>query len=350
MWFWLFADDVAGGARPTPQPLDPETAEVLVEEEEDDDEVTVAAEVSGVLSAMLPWMTSLLFHLGIIVLAMFLVWSILLGEPEEEPIIPIAKLSKNPGGSLMETKSMDLQNTQNVREVVSESTSQEDTLNNLKSNADTSLELVGRSGGGGGGKLAPFGTTAGSGSGIGADFYGTGGNARKIIYVVDASGSLIEMMPFVITELKRSIRELSEGQQFNIIFFQNGHAEEVPIPRKGWKSADEVTKQAVNQYISLEAGKVTPRGATSPVEAITLAMRYRPELVFLLSDNITGRGIYEVDRADLLGMIDGTNKDRKTKINCIQFIHPDSLKTLEAIAKTHGGIYKFIKKTDLGLE
>ena len=54
-------------------------------------------------------------------------------------------------------------------------------------------------------------------------------------------------------------------------------------------------------------------------------MRYRPELVFLLSDNITGRGKYEVDRADLLSMIDGANKDRKTKINCIQFIHPDSL-------------------------
>lgn len=318
------------------------------EDEEDEEEEGVAGEVNDVLREMLPWMTSLLFHLGLIVLALFLVWSYLQVTEEDVPIIPIARLSDNPGGQLTQSESLDLQATQQVRDVQAEDVSTSESMNNLSSNTENNLSLVGLSGGGGGGKMAPFGTTTGTSTGISAGFYGTGGNARKIIYIVDASGSLIDTLPFVIKELKRSISELSDKQEFSIIFFQAGEPREVP-PR-GWKTASSEMKKRCADYISLESGNIIPRGITDPIATLQLAMRYRPELVFLLSDNITGRGKYEVDRGALMAMLDKLNKDRKIKLNTIQFLHPDPLNTLRDLAKEHGGVYKFITEADLGLK
>lgn len=323
--------------------------EVTEFEEDEDEDPTVGDEINDVMKNMLPWMTSLLFHLGIIVLALFLVWSyIALNEEEEAPIIPSARLSQNPGGSLSESESVDLQASQQNRQVQSESVSQSESLENLATNTDSKLELIGLAGGGGGGgKLAPFGTTTGKGKGLNAGFYGTGGNAHKIIYIVDASGSLIDTLPFAIKELKRSISELVDAQKFTVIFFQDRAA--IEAPPRGLKAASSEVKKKVNDWVTLEAGYVTPRGATDPINALKLAMSYRPELVFILSDNITGHGVYEVDRGKLMDMLDKANKDRKIKINAIQFIYPDSLNTLRDIAKEHGGTYRFVTEKDLGL-
>lgn len=323
--------------------------EVTDFEEDEDEEPTVGDEINDVMKNMLPWMTSLLFHLGIIVLALFLVWSyIALNEEEEAPIIPSARLSTNPGGQLSESESVDLQASQQNRQVQSESVSQSESLENLATNTDSKLELIGLAGGGGGGgKLAPFGTTTGKGKGLKAGFYGTGGNAHKIIYIVDASGSLIDTLPFAIKELKRSISELVDAQKFTVIFFQDRAA--IEAPPRGLKAASSEVKKKVNDWVTLEAGYVTPRGATDPINALKLAMSYRPELVFILSDNITGHGVYEVDRDKLMDMLDKANKDRKIKINAIQFIYPDGLNTLRDIAKEHGGTYRFVTEKDLGL-
>lgn len=359
MWFWLFAD-TEGSAdpdasksqainRPRPQPRPGEAQEAIVEvDEEDDDEVTVAGEINEVMQQMLPWMTSVLVHLGIIVLALFLVWSYIMVTEEEQPIIPVARLSDNPGGQLSESEAVDLQATQNVRQVQSEEVATEQSMDNLNANTDSKLELIGLSGGGAAGKIAPFGTTTGTSSGIGARFYGAGGNATKIIYVIDASGSLIDTLPFVVKELKRSISELSDKQQFTVIFFQSGSA--IEVPPRGWKNATSDTKKKVADWITLETGNIIPRGSTNPVQALNLALKYRPELIFILSDNITGHGRYEVDRDELMKMLNDSNKDRKIKINTIQFLYPDPLNTLQDVAKQHGGIFKFVTEADLGLK
>ena len=76
-------------------------------------------------------------------------------------------------------------------------------------------------------------------------------------------------------------------------------------------------------------------------------MRYKPQLIFLLSDNITGQGQYELNQQRLLDEIKGANTSN-TKINTIQFLYPDPLArigfkpTMQQISEQTGGIYKFI--------
>lgn len=318
-------------------------------------QASVGAEVHDALQTMMPWMISLLFHLGIAIFALFATWVIIPAVSEEDVvIIPTARLSDTPGGRLSQAQGVDLQATQNVRNIQAEEVATGEALGQVNTGINSSIdgsavELVGLAGGGAGGgstKLAPFGTTSGTGTGLGASFYGTGGNARKIIYMVDASGSLIDTLPFVMKELKDSISGLSEQQQYTIVFFQDG--EPIEVPPAGWKQATPENKRKTFEFLA--PGNVVPRGKTSPDKALKLGMRYKPELMFILSDNITGRGEYEVDREQLLRFLNEVNKDGKTTINTIQFLYPDQLETLKDIAAEHKGIYKFITEADLGLQ
>jgi hypothetical protein len=329
-----------------PEPVSEEETGELEVEEREADETSAKREVVDAMEEVLPWVSSLLFHLGIVVLALFIVWSLPGAEEEDVVIAPSTRLTDNPGGQLAQSQDVELQSTQNVRQVQSEEVSTSDSLESLSTNLDAVVELVGVSGGASG-KLAPFGTTTGGEGGLAAAFYGAGGNARKIAYLVDASGSLIDTLPFVIKELRDSVNGLIEEQQYTIIFFQDG--EPIEAPPVGWKNATPENKRRTSEFIALEAGNIVPRGRTDPVKALRLAMRYKPELMFILSDNITGRGVYEVDREDLLKLLNEVNKDRKTTINTIQFLYPDPLNTLADIAAEHRGVSKFITDADLGL-
>ena len=341
MWFRMFADNQPAVApRPRPQPHTESGAD------DDAEAPRSSGAEEAVLVAVLPWLISLLLHLSVGLPTGFVVWSYIAAEEETEAIIPVAALGDNPGGQLEQSDSLEMRQTQSQRRVQTESVSTDDALSQLNQTNESELELVGLSAGGGG-KLAPFGTTTGAGQGVAAKFYGAGGNATRIIYVVDASGSLIDTLPFVIRELKRSIGELSPKQKFTVIFFQGGTA--IEAPPRGWKQATDDMREHVADWITLSAGNVIPRGSTNPLPALRLAMRYQPQLLFILSDNITGRGRYEVDRDRLLNMLQQANPRGQIKINTIQFLYPDPLNTLEKIAEQHGGIYKFIQESDLGL-
>ncbi|MHC4993960.1 MAG: vWA domain-containing protein [Planctomycetota bacterium] len=313
--------------------------------ESDDTTYTVAYEINDVLHVMMPWVTSLLTHLAVIFLALFVVWSVMQEEVDEEVIIPIARLSSQPGGSMTDSETVELEQTQDKRQVQSQEVAVADALQSLNSTTLSNLQLTGLAGGGG--KIAPFGATSGGG-GLQAKFYGLGGNATRIVYLVDASGSMIATLPNVIKELKRSVRELSDKQQYTVFFFQDGAP--VEVEPRGWKTASEQNKKATADFVTITTGNIIPKGKTDPMAAIRLALRFQPppQLMFILSDNITGKGKYEVDRIQLLKFLDDMNPDRKIKINTIQFIYPDRLNTLKEIAERHGGIYKFITDSDVG--
>ncbi|MEO7198072.1 MAG: alkyl sulfatase C-terminal domain-containing protein, partial [Solirubrobacterales bacterium] len=46
-------------------------------------------------------------------------------------------------------------------------------------------------------------------------------------------------------------------------------------------------------------GNIIPGGGTNPVKALQMALQTKPQLLFILSDNITGAGRFEVDRGQV---------------------------------------------------
>ncbi len=347
MWWLGFADQTPtnGAAAPSAgaaPPVDP-----ALEAEVDD-----GLDVNEVVLRLLPWGVSILLHAGIILLAIFIVWSAIDRSEEEHPIIPFATLSKTPGAPVkMQTVQKMKQASSSPRHMVTTPTNSRAVV---RSAVTTQSRLVGvrRMSGA---SSNPFRSGIGTGTDLGVGFFGTGGNARRIIYLIDASGSLMDTLDFVIIELKRSINGLVSEQVFTVIFFQGAEPIEVPVPHRGMKPATTENKTTVIEWIDPEAGHVYPMMAADPIPALKLALQYKPELVFILSDNITGSGRYEVDQRRLLSEVEKANT-AKTVINTIQFIYRDTLEqhgltpTLEQIADRSGGIYKFVDAKEVGIE
>jgi hypothetical protein len=165
--------------------------------------------------------------------------------------------------------------------------------------------------------------------------------ARRIVYVVDASGSMMLHLSTVLEELERSLRKLHPKQMFGIVFFQNKKSIAVP-PKGKLVYANAANIEKAMRWIGT-SGKAIPTGGSNPIVAIKTAMRLEPEVMYLLSENITGAGSYEVPQEELLEAINGLNPVdtrnglRKVQINCIQYLSEDVNGTMEKIAKIHGG-------------
>ncbi len=174
--------------------------------------------------------------------------------------------------------------------------------------------------------------------------------AKRIVYVVDASGSMLLHLTSVLDELERSLRTLHPKQEFGIMFFQKKKAIAVP-PRGELVSATGTNITKAMRWIDTSE-KVIPSGGSNPVVALKSAMRLDPDVIYLLSENITGAGRYEVpskellDAIDKLNPVDKRNGLRRVQINCIQYLSQDATGTMRKIAEIHGGDdgYTFIER------
>lgn len=336
---------------------DPELDDEFLDEEDD----SVGEEIGKTLVALMPWGISILFHVALIVIAFFLVWQTIVKAEEEQPVIPNSKLSDSPGAPTV------------IEEVQEESADSPTTVpvvdpvvtNPTPTVTDTPIPttLVGLTyaGGQSGG---PLGNTTGNGD-FGASVFGNGGNAKNIAFVVDASGSMVDVLPFVVNELKRVVNELKPAQNITIIMFSGDGVYEVPGGGgvKGLRACTPKFKEDIREWVSLDNFKFQTggRGSRQVQAAIEKSLTYKPQLVFLLSDNLTGGGQgatqHEIFQDDLVKAIEKANDHRPpAKFNTIQFLYDDPLVraglkgTLQLIADDTGGNYKFISARDLNLK
>ena len=178
--------------------------------------------------------------------------------------------------------------------------------------------------------------------------------AKRIIYVVDASGSMLLHLSTVLEELERSLRTLHPKQEFGIIFFQQEKSIVVP-PRKSLAFANAKNISAAMEWVNT-SGKVIPSGGSNPINAMKTAMKLKPDVIYLLSENITGAGRHEVPVSNLLKSLDNLNPIddrnglRRVQINCIAYLTQDPQQTMQRIAEIHGGDdgYTFIERGRVG--
>jgi hypothetical protein len=198
--------------------------------------------------------------------------------------------------------------------------------------------------------LAP--ADAGPGS---ARFAGTSAaQANRIVYILDASGSMRLRFPIVVNELMRSLDRLAPEQRFLVVLFQEGDA---LTPDIAGRRARLLEPTAANlEALARWLDEIVPQGTSNPVEALRAAARLDPDTIFLLSNNITGTGRYEISQTALLAELDRLNpvsratRRREIVINAIQFLDEDPLDTMRLIAERHGlgaESYNFIGRAEV---
>ncbi|MEM6392028.1 MAG: hypothetical protein AAF797_04585 [Planctomycetota bacterium] len=328
-------------------------------------DTAISDEVTDVLLLMLPWAITVLIWSAIIVIALFVTFLVLNVEEEEERSTPKVSLSPVPSIEL---------NTDTETETPEEAASASNptpvpvpqpTPTPSVTPAVNLNALIGVTGAAA--APSPAGTSIATG-GAGVSMFGSSSvQAVRIVFLIDASGSLIDTFPFVIRELRRSIDRLVPEQRFTVIFFygdkQRGEITPVltEIEPRGLGSSARATddhKNRVRQWLDPSKHNIEPGYRGDPVAAIKLALSYKPEVIFLLSDNITGAGRWEVQRDQLLAEIKRTNRSG-TQINTIQFQYEDPLKkagisdkrTLQLVSEQNGdGDHVFIQSEQIGIQ
>lgn len=184
----------------------------------------------------------------------------------------------------------------------------------------------------------------GSGSGIGAgggffglpDSVGSGSTvrgARRIVFVVDRSGSMADTFHIVRDELKETISGLNRLQKFHVIFFSSGTPVESPPQR--CVSAIEANKKEFFQFLE----GIQPAGGTHPAVAMQRALSLDPELIYMLTD-----GVFD---ASLLPLLREWNRETRVKISTIAYVSEEGRPLLEQIAREHNGDFRFVSENDL---
>lgn len=172
------------------------------------------------------------------------------------------------------------------------------------------------------------------------EFFGTPAYGKRVIFVVDRSGSMTDSIDFVKYELKRSIGALPEDKEFHVLFYSSGPPIEMPT-RKPIKATAE-NKQKAYTFID----GVKPQGETDPSTALKQAFDCKPDEIYLLTDG-------EFDR-ETVGLVKGLNDkagrvlgEGKVRVHTIGFLYKTGEAVLKKIAEQNGGQYKFVSESDL---
>jgi uncharacterized protein with von Willebrand factor type A (vWA) domain len=157
--------------------------------------------------------------------------------------------------------------------------------------------------------------------------------ARQIVYLVDRSGSMTDSIDYVKHELKRSINELDEEDEFHVIFYSSGPPAEMST-RKLVKATED-NKKAAFAFID----SVVPMGETDPSKAIERAFAVGADVIYLLTDGEFYKGIP--------ALVKRLNPQGKVTVHTIAFLYKTGEEALKEIAAQNGGQYKFVTDEDL---
>lgn len=173
------------------------------------------------------------------------------------------------------------------------------------------------------------------------------GQADSVVYVVDASGSQIATMSHVMRELQQSIGRLNDTQKFDVLFFRDGEAHQ--IPPTGMRLATQTERDRAVSWLTPAHNRARPAGRTDPIPALKVAFGYKPQLIVIISDNIRGDALSGHDHATLMRAIDKLDPHDRIRVSTVQWLYPDSVGTLAAMSKATDGVHRFVSPKDAGL-
>ncbi len=333
-----------------PPPVPPAQSQGPVDEEEFDEEEE-DSQVMTTMAALMPWVLSVFFHAGLFLMMALLV--LVIGAAQDKKIgedvfVNSEVFSDDPGGQINPGDSNPEKESAQEMETTSKqwARSESQVVSNADS-TDTEMTITGLGGGGAaGGMLAKQGLgSGGSGAGPKGKFFGHGGNAHHIVYLIDRSGSMAMRGTFdaVCREMVMSISELNPVQTFHIILFGDGTT--IENPPKSLVDATDDQKEAAAKFLD----ERRPEGQTDPIPALNRAFdvlskadrQKRGKIIFLLTD-----GVFTADNDVVLQTIKNRNRGQKVHINTYLYggqQEKEAVDVMQKIAKENGGKFKIIQ-------
>ncbi|HEY7088003.1 MAG TPA: hypothetical protein VH518_07930 [Tepidisphaeraceae bacterium] len=322
------------------------------------------------VQSMLPLATSIIFHMAVVVVGFLLIGKLpIITQPtREQVIIPEAAMVDgaevggipNPGlggdPNLAAAQNVDpnitaadgwsSKRSESLTTTLmgGEASDAQDSVIGLGSRsgiAGSGGPGAGGAGGDGGGPMAPFGVPGG-GAGLGpkSPFMGISGNAKRVVYICDASGSMMDVFWRVKNELRKAVEVLKPIQAFNVIFFSD--VEITALTKKDLLMATPVNKRKAFEL----SESMSSAGITDPLPAIRLAFEQQPELIYVLTDGFDNVVSFDA----VINEFRKLNPAKKVRVNTILIrstANAELEKVVRTIASENGGVCKIIDRQDL---
>ena len=185
----------------------------------------------------------------------------------------------------------------------------------------------------------------GDGDAIRTSVFGASGVGSKFVYVFDRSGSMDgyrgRPMAAAKAALLSSLQDLERTNQFQIIFY-NEFPEEFTLPGETPRLhyGDETGKQEAERFVR----GILANGGTRHMDALRLALRMHPDVIFFLTDanepRLTNEQLAEVRRLN----------QGLTVIHSIEFGYGPALggeNFLRQLARDNGGQHVYVDISQL---
>ncbi len=174
----------------------------------------------------------------------------------------------------------------------------------------------------------------GDGSGSGHGFFGMKQPGKSFVFVVDSSMSMNAphesewgtRFGRVQVELIRSIAALDSPQRFFVVFF---NTQAMPMPTRGLLDAELSNRKKSLHWVAT----MRPAGETDPRQALALALRLRPDVIYFLTD-----GDFSIEiKKELIAL-----RQQRTSVHTYAFGTRDGSAILRQIARQNGGEFHFV--------
>ncbi len=283
----------------------------------------------GDVATPLAWSGSIVLHLAILVIASLITWSFV-GTPDDRPIVVVSSPDAVPTFESVTSVTTLPSESSSMGGAPTISASQPVEAADLADLLVAADDLMSQS--------TVLAATPGAGETPGVSFGGVAAPAAtRIVFVVDASGSMIGAFRAVIAEVERTLRQLDSRQSFTVLLFQGDLVLSPSTLKGGLRPATPAAVDSVVEWMR----EANPKNKSNPSKALREAFSLDPQVVYLVSTDITGTGSYEVDREELFSLLEKLNPRRSdgrrdTLVRCIQLLNEDRLGTLREIARRHG--------------
>ncbi len=166
--------------------------------------------------------------------------------------------------------------------------------------------------------------------------------ASRVIYVIDASGSMASTLAWAAKEVRRSVEGLDATQSFQVIVSREVGELSRPDFFAGYAGMAESTP-ANRRRLAEWLDAIRAGGRSNPLTAIDAAFSLRPDLVILLTRSIkrTGGGEWGAGVDATLQALEKLNPResgqlRRVVIKAVQFLEDDPTGLLQEVARRHG--------------
>ncbi|MSR69319.1 MAG: VWA domain-containing protein [Phycisphaerales bacterium] len=173
--------------------------------------------------------------------------------------------------------------------------------------------------------------------------------AHRIVFLLDASGSMIGAYRTAAQEIVDAIARLNEEQQFAVVVFQRGEAFIAP-PQALRRAGPTLGQHGLLEVKNWMLDEIVPGGDSTLLKAMRVALALTPDTIVIVSTGLLGAADQPTDRDALLAEfeslnpVDGLTKRRSVQIACIHLLQQEPMGALAEIARIHGGAnsYRFI--------